>query len=312
MYNNNSQYVHMNPYVYDNMCLNQSNYAQNYDNYCNNNCNEYVIPDCMVNSFNTGVKNKNYWKEWIENTSVKKYFQKPFFNIQQIENYIKLCDMDIADFNIFFLNVMDLYILFRVNNIKNKDTLKSYFDDCQFLYLLELLVIVSNKEPLFHNTSLFKVHDGVAFVDYSCIYENGVYRVSNGSTNEPFRGYELFIRLDSLTKMNIINKFFYCMKELKEILKIIINEEYPEFNPEEWIFIFGHMLLYKSNYRAIDLFANEFSGKIYELSFNQRIELFRDIEQNKNLWSSRFFKHQARLRYLVMFIFNYRNLNFDF
>jgi hypothetical protein len=197
-------------------------------------------------------------------------------------------------------------------DLNNKDILRTYFDNCQFIYLLELLVIFSNREINFKLSSLFKVHNGIALLDDSFIIDKNNRRRSKGTIEEPFRGYDLFIRLDAESKIRIIENLYYSMNELKKILNIIIKNEYTNFIPEEWLFLLSNILLFNKNYHAIDLISNEISNKIYELSFEQKMNLFRNLKKNKELWNSKDFKPQARLRFLVMYIFYSRNIKLNY
>ena len=71
--------------------------------------------------------------------------EKTIFNKYKISQYIELCKMNINDFQIFFENTMNQFESFKKMELDSQQKINEYFNNCQFIYLLQLFNIIKNR-----------------------------------------------------------------------------------------------------------------------------------------------------------------------
>ena len=209
--------------------------------------------------------------------------ERTIFNKYKISQYIELCKMDINDFSLFFEKTMNQFELFKKMELDSQQKINEYFNNCQFIYLLQLFNIIKNNDST--QRSFFKVLNNTKIL------------------SSELRGIELYKSLDVENKKKIIDTLYGYIKELKKILFVIYEDTYNNFIPSDFLFLLANSLYNKNNITGLSLISSEIHSKIYELNNEEKLYLFDDSEKINNLWNDRTFKIQSKLRIVVLYLF---------
>jgi hypothetical protein len=223
-------------------------------------------------------------------------------------NYlIKLSDsLHIRKFKGFFFKTMNLYQDFKHKKIIHNN-LPDFYRRCQYLAILQIMA-------MFHNISSYHFikigpsilnKKSVCIIDDSTVIDTESFeiRISNGSINEPLRGFCLFNSLSPSEKDKIINLYFYLSKSLKFIL---LRLNYASYDPFDPILILQKIIHYSNHnrlYPLIDHLASEFFDLSHIFSYDHKIKLFEDYDKLLSLWNSNFITdNQGKLRIIILCI----------
>jgi len=201
---------------------------------------------------------------------------KPIFIPTQLIKLIDLCNCEHSSFNYIFNRTIITFLLFIHKKINDKKTLKTYYDNCQFLYLIYMLILFDNNIIEFKEMSLFKISNNVPLINDISVYNDYDYQ----------------------TKNKIINIFYSKLDILKYILTNILEDTYTIFNPEYFIYHLTEYLKKTSNRILIGLLACEFNGN---MKLNIEILQYMDIINEK--WINDEIKPQTKLRIIVLYIY---------
>jgi hypothetical protein len=240
--------------------------------------------------------------ETIKDSELVEVKERTIFNKYKISQYIELCKMDINEFQAFFENTMNKFELFKKMELDNQQKINEYFNNCQFIYLLQLFNIIKNNDST--ERSFFKVLNNNIIIDDCFIID----KTNNTKTlSSELRGFELYKSFDVENKKKIIDTLYGYIKELKKILFVIYEDKYDNFLPSDFLFLLANSLYNKNNITCLSLISSEIHPKIYELSNEEKLYLFDDSEKINNLWNDRTFKIQSKLRIVVLYLFMKRN-----
>jgi predicted DNA-binding protein YlxM (UPF0122 family) len=211
----------------------------------------------------------------------------------------------------YFKKTMNTFIEFK-NRRLNPSEKMDYFRRCLFLSNLQYVILLQNNIDLCKNSCIVKItpsknnKKSCSLLDDSTISDenNNVIGETNGSENQPHRGYKLFFRLLPNQQQLFINEFYNIFVELIEIFTIMQVHEYTLFDPIKTI---QEIVVYAKNNNLVS-FMNVLSSEIYDmghiLSFDQQIELFSDENRLYQLWNSGFITdNQGKFRIFILCLY---------
>ena len=102
---------------------------------------------------------------------IKEINIKQLLNIPQLIIFSNVCDINFNNFSLLFNNVMNNHYLFKSKRL-NSNLKREYYDTCQFLYLLELMIIIEDEMSELKNSYFFKVIDNVPIIYDENIFKN--------------------------------------------------------------------------------------------------------------------------------------------
>jgi len=240
--------------------------------------------------------------ETNQESELKTTVERTIFNKYKISQYIELCKMDINDFQVFFETTMNQFELFKKMELDSQQKINEYFNNCQFLYLLQLFNIIKNNDNT--QRSFFKVLNNNIIIDDCFIID----KINNTKIlSSDLRGIELYKSLDTENKKKIIDTLYSYIKELKKIFFVIYEDTYDNFPVSDFLFLLANSLYNKNNITGLSLISSEIHPRIYELNNEERLYLFDNAEKINNLWNDRTFKIQSKLRIIVLYLFMKRN-----
>ena len=244
---------------------------------------------------------------------IKEINIKQLLNIPQLVIFSIVCDINFNDFLLLFDNVMNNHYLFKTKRL-DLNLRREYYDTCQFLYLLEFMIIIEDNTLELKKSYFFKVIDNVPI-----IYDENIFKNNNKSKknkDELLKGYLLYKSLDDYLFIKIMTKYFNKMKELKRILNMIILndiEVYKSFRISNLLEIMVNILFMKNNFNAIELIFYDFISKKsnveMETDIINKINFFKNINTDL-LFHSNLYKPQCKLRMIVIYLFMSNNMKF--
>jgi len=224
-----------------------------------------------------------------------------------------ITNLDTNKFKYYFKKTMSMYIEFKNNNITTRNKLNDYFRRCQFLSILQMMGIFTNSLPqLNKSTTIIKIgpsKDGrknCCIIDDSSILDKDTNEIrdTNGSDDEPHRGYRLFNMLSIDYQEDVILVFDYMIHHLKNLLPIIYNKQYVIFDP---IYMIQKIVQYcvKNNMiHFIHYLTSEIHDTSYLLKYEEKLNLFKDYDFLHNLWYSNFItNNHGKLRFFILSLF---------
>lgn len=246
-------------------------------------------------------------QETIKDYELVKVEERTIFNKYKISQYIELCKMDINEFQVFFENTMNKFELFKKMELDNQQKINEYFNNCQFIYLIQLFNIIKNNDNT--QRSFFKVLNNNIIIDDCFIID----KTNNTKIlSSELRGFELYKSFDVENRKKNIDTLYRYIKELKKILFVIYEDNYDNFLPSDFLFLLANSLYNKNNITGLSLISSEIHPKIYELNNEEKLYLFDDSEKINKLWNDRTFKIQSKLRIVILYLFMKRYPNLFF
>lgn len=271
---------------------------------------EFTNKGIQISGININFENMNKLTKQNNILDIKTDFkvesqliERTIFNKYKISQYIELCKMDINEFKNFFENTMNQFESFKKMEIDSQQKINEYFNNCQFIYLLQLFNIIKNNNST--ERSFFKVLNNNNIIIDDCFI---IDKTNNTKIlSSELRGIELYKRLDIENKKKVIDTLYGYIKELKKIFFVIYEDTYDNFLPSDFLFLLSNSLYNKNNIIGLTLISSEIHSKIYELNTEEKLYLFDNSEKINNLWNDRTSKIQSKLRIVVLYLFMKRN-----
>jgi hypothetical protein len=229
-------------------------------------------------------------------------------------NYIEILlnNLDERKFKGYFNKTVLTYVNFKSGNILTPIEVSDYFRRCQFLSILEVMVYLPNYLPISNNTCLIKIgpskndKKNCTLIDDSTVIDKDTKEIrdTNGTIDEPHRGFKMFNILTSKEKLNMINIFDYVLCEFSNILKKIKDKDYILFDP---INILQRIINYASKNNLVNLIymlSCEVHDTSYLLTTEEQIKLFDDSDNLYKLWNDEFItSNHGKLRIFILSLY---------
>ena len=252
----------------------------------------------------------------------KNNFQSRIFTVNnKLWTYLNslTTKLDTNKFKGYFKKTMSMYPRFKTNCITDQKEISDYFRRCHFLSLLQMMGMISNSLPQFSNTiGLIKIgpskygKKNCCIIDDSSILDKvtNEIRDTNGSNDEPHRGHRLFYQLTFQQREDVILVFDYMIQYLKKLLVNIKYGQYTMFDP---IYMLQRIVYYCATHNMInfiDYLAWEIHDTPYLLTYEEKLNLFRDYDFLYNMWYGNFITdNQGKLRIFILCMFYIDLLN---
>jgi len=220
---------------------------------------------------------------------------------------------DSYKFQGYFKKTLSIYPRFKLNHIKDEKEVSDYFKRCHIISLLQLLCMIKNCLPQFMNsTGLIKIgpskngRKSCCIIDDSTILDTEIneIRETKGTLDEQHRGYRLFYSLNIKEQEDVILAFDYMIKILDNILIRISKGYYIIFDP---IIVLQKIVNYcdKNNIKnLIDYLAWEIHDSPHLLSYDEKINIFKNYDMIYDLWRKNFIANeQGKLRIFILSIY---------
>jgi hypothetical protein len=273
---------------------------------------------------------QNMENEKKYNTYIQLYILDPKNNFQHYSFTINnkqwtylnslTTNLNTYKFNGYFNKTMSMYHRFKTKSIIDTNEVNDYFRRCYFLSLLQMMSMVNNSLPQFNNTiGLIKICPSKNYRKNCCIIddssildkETNEIRETNGSCDEPHRGYRLFYyHLTFQQRHDVILVFDNMIQYLNKILVNINNGHYIMFDPIYFIQRIIHYCSMNNMINFIDYLTWEIHDSPYLLTYEEKLNLFRDYDFLYNRWYGGFItNNQGKLRIFILCIFYIDLLN---
>jgi hypothetical protein len=246
---------------------------------------------------------------------------KTFKVNNKLWNYLNslTTNLNTNKFKYYFKKTMSMYIQFKNNNITNQNKLSDYFRRCQFLSILQMMGMFTNSLPQFGtSTGIIKIgpsKDGkknCCIIDDSTIIDKDTNEIrdTNGSIDEHHRGHRLFNMLSTDYQEDVILVFDYMIHYLKNLLVFMNNKQYIMFDPIYMMQQIVHYCVSKNMVHFIHYLASEIHDTSYSLSYEEKLNLFKDYDFLHNLWYNNFItNNHGKLRIFILCLFYIYLLN---
>jgi hypothetical protein len=230
-------------------------------------------------------------------------------------NYLNvlICNLNRPRFKGYFNKTLFLYPKFKRSEITKQGEISDYFRRCQLLSILQLMAFLNNSLPFLNKKQTFiKVgpsKDGkknCVLIDDSTMTnpENNEVRDTSGTEEEPHRGYKMFDKFTIQQSNDFINSFDYMFSEFSKIIKCIDDGSYIPLNPILKLKDIINYCKMKNYEHVIYALACEIHDTPHELSYDEQINLFNDIDNLYKLWNDGFISdNQGKLRILILCIY---------
>lgn len=219
-------------------------------------------------------------------------------------------NLDKRKFDGFFYKTIDTFSAFKNNTLGNP---RVYFRNCQFLIILERMAFFKNSFTQYKNsTGLIKIFQSKNNIKNGCIIDDSTIidkitndiRITNGSIEEPHRGFVMFQKMTIRDKKNTVNIFFESLNEFKKILKKINEEKYIMFDPIQILQRIVKYFSSKKMYNVILAFAWEIHDTPYLLNNDELIKLFENYDNLLKLWKSNFLSdNHGKFRIFILCVY---------
>ena len=244
------------------------------------------------------------------------YEYKSFIVNNKLWNYLNslIKNLDTYKFKDYFKKTMSMYPKFKTKTLIDEKEINDYFRRCNFLSLLQIMGIITNSLPQYGNsTGLIKIgpsKDGkknCCIIDDSSVLdkETNEIRDTDGSYEERHRGHRLFYyELTIEQREEVILVFDNMLQLLKSIILRINCGQYIMFDP---IYTIQIIVLYaaKNNMiNFIDYMSWEIHDSPYLLSYEEKLNLFKDYDTLYNMWYNNFItNNQGKMRLFILCVF---------
>lgn len=257
----------------------------------------------------------------LENNKEKDCLEMNYFYISDhMWNYLNNITkkLNTKQFFGYFYKTLSIYTRFKNKEMKNQIETNDYFRRCQLISILQLMGMISKSLPQFVNTiGLIKIGPSKNGVKKCCIIDDSTVmdketneiRESNGSPEEPHRGYKLFNSLSKVDQGNTIYVLDYMLNQFNKIIDRISSGQYTAYDP---IMILQRIIYYyciPNNFLSIlNCLACEIHDDPYTLTQEERNNLFKDYDELKLLWNSNFINNNHGKFRLYILCFFYIDL----
>jgi hypothetical protein len=244
------------------------------------------------------------------------YEYKSFTVNNKLWNYLNslIKNLDTYKFKGYFKKTMSMYPKFKTKTLIDEKEINDYFRRCNFLSLLQIMGMITNLLPQYNNSiGLIKIgpsKDGkknCCIIDDSSVLDkdNNEIRDTDGSNEERHRGHRLFYyELTIEQREEVIVVFDNMLQLLKSIILRINCGQYIMFDP---IYTIQRIVCYaaKNNMiNFIDYMSWEIHDSPYLLSYEEKLNLFKDYDTLYNMWYNNFItNNQGKLRLFILCVF---------
>ena len=228
------------------------------------------------------------------------YEYKSFTVNNKLWNYLNslIKNLDTYKFKGYFKKTMSMYPKFKTKTLIDEKEINDYFRRCNFLSLLQIMALITNSLPQYDNsTGLIKIgpsKDGkknCCIIDDSSVLDKDTNEIrdTDGSHEERHRGHRLFYyELTIEQREEVILVFDNMLQLLKSIILRINCGQYIMFDP---IYAIQRIVCYaaKNNMiNFIDYMSWEIHDSPYLLSYEEKLNLFKDYDTLYNMWYNNF------------------------
>jgi hypothetical protein len=244
------------------------------------------------------------------------YEYKSFTVNNKLWNYLNslIKNLDTYKFKGYFKKTMSMYPKFKTKTLIDEKEINDYFRRCNFLSLLQIMGMITNLLPQYNNSiGLIKIgpsKDGkknCCIIDDSSVLDkdNNEIRDTDGSNEERHRGHRLFYyELTIEQREEVIVVFDNMLQLLRSIILRINCGQYIMFDP---IYTIQRIVCYaaKNNMiNFIDYMSWEIHDSPYLLSYEEKLNLFKDYDTLYNMWYNNFItNNQGKLRLFILCVF---------
>lgn len=245
---------------------------------------------------------KLHYLDCKNNFNPKKMFINGLF-WNYIENLTQKLDKKM--FFGYINKTISFYPIFKDGNMSDA---KDFFRRCQVLAILQLIAFMNGSLSEIQGiTKICSSKNGKknsCLIDDSTILnEDNTLRISNGTLEEPHRGYEMFMKLSTDKKNSIINSFHIAFIQLENILKRIKNNQYMLFNPIDILQRIIRYCEHSNKTNIINTLSWEIHDKPYSLKKEELINIFHNYDNLMRLWDTDFITdNQGKFRIFIISI----------
>lgn len=258
----------------------------------------------------------------IENKKINIIIFKNNNNIGDADNFISInknywkflysvCNnLDKRKFDGLFYKTINTFTDFKYKTLENP---YQYFRNCQFLIILERMAFIKNSLSQYKNsTGIIKICQSKNNSKNGCIIDDSTVidkntdeiRLTDGSNEEPHRGFTMFQKMSVDDKKKTANTFYSSFNDFKKILKKVDEKKYIMFDPIQILQRIIQYFVKKNMYNVILAFAWEIHDSPYLLNNENLIKLFENYDDLLKLWESNFISdHHGKFRIFILCIY---------
>jgi hypothetical protein len=232
-------------------------------------------------------------------------------------NYLNILgkNLNYIRFKGYFNKTLYLYPKFKKSLITKKGEISDYFRRCQLLSILQIMAFTNNSLPFLNKKQVFiKIgpsknnKKNCVLIDDSTITnsENDEVRDTLGTEEEPHRGFKMFNELNNENSNYFIDTFYHIYIDFLKIISMINEGDHIhyEYDPILQLQELVHYCKIHNYENVIYLLACEIHDTPHELSYDDQVNLFNDLDNMYKLWNDGFITdNQGKLRIIILLIY---------
>jgi hypothetical protein len=223
-------------------------------------------------------------------------------------------NLNYVRFKGYFNKTLYLYPRFKNSDIKRAGELSDYFRRCQLLSILQGMAFLNNSLSFLGKNQFFikigpskNEKKNCVLIDDSTVLNNETneLRETLGTEDELHRGFKMFNELNYEKRNDFIYSLHVVFNEFCGIINLINNDLYVSLDPVlKMVEIVNYCKMNDNNNNMIYYLASEINDNYYDLSIDEVINLFNDVDNLYKLWNSGFVSdNQGKLRILILSIY---------